>query len=75
MDEFKDEFKGRLRQLRKEANMTQKQLADKLQCSYTTVSNLETGRNQPPLRTLRLLSDIFHVSIDYLLGKEEKENS
>lgn len=65
-----EDLQSRLKRLRKEAGMTQKQLAEKMGCSYTTVSNFETGRNQPPLRSLRLLSDIFQVSMDYLLCKE-----
>ncbi len=62
------EFKTRLRELRKEARMTQAQLAKNLSYGYTAIANYESGRNQPSIEGLIQLSNIFHVSVDYLLG-------
>ncbi|MCI1958805.1 MAG: helix-turn-helix domain-containing protein [Clostridia bacterium] len=66
------EFKDRLRRLRKENKMTQGELAKKLNYGYTAVSNYESGRNEPGIRELIILSDIFGVSVDYLIGKTDK---
>lgn len=61
-------FGDRLRQLRKEFNLTQTQLADKISLSKANVSKYESNSIEPNLQTLRLLSKFFGVSIDYLLG-------
>lgn len=63
-------FKERLRELRKSKCMTQKQIAKILHCSNTTISNYESGNNEPSFSILILLSDYFNVSVDYLLGRE-----
>ncbi|NLK38546.1 MAG: helix-turn-helix transcriptional regulator [Epulopiscium sp.] len=62
------EFKNRLRQLRNEAHLTQAQLAKELNYGYTAIANYESGRNQPSIEGLIKLSQVFHVSVDYLLG-------
>lgn len=62
------EFKSRLRQLRNEARLTQAQLAKELNYGYTAIANYESGRNQPSIEGLIKLSQVFHVSVDYLLG-------
>ena len=54
-----------------EHNMTQQQLADKLVCGQNTIYKwLRSGR-MPNLRFLMMMSDIFKVSVDYLLYGEE----
>lgn len=57
----------RLKQLRKEKNLTQKELATLLNVSDRSVGFYETGERDPDTDTLRKLSDFFDVSIDYLL--------
>ncbi len=61
-------FGERLRQLRKEFDLTQTELADKISLSKANVSKYESNSVEPNLQTLRLLSKFFGVSIDYLLG-------
>lgn len=56
--------------LRKEKNMTQQQLADKIGISFKTVSKWETGRGMPELSLLKPLSDELEVSINELLSGE-----
>ena len=52
-------------------NMTQQQLADKLVCGQNTLYKwLRTGR-MPNLCFVMMMSDIFNVSVDYLLYGEE----
>lgn len=60
-------FGKRLRQLRNEFNLTQTQLAEKISLSKANVSKYEADTVEPNLQTLRLLSNFFNVSIDYLL--------
>ena len=53
--------------LRKEHNITQKQLAEKLNVSDKAISRWETGKGYPDIESLLALSNIFSVSINELL--------
>lgn len=64
----------RLSELRKRKKLTQQRLAEKIGITRDTLSNYETGRREPDYNTLILFADFFHVSTDYLLGKENVEN-
>lgn len=61
----------KIRQLRKEHNMTQSQLADILAISQDTVSLWELGKTTPDVEYIVKLCKIFDVSADYLLGLSE----
>ncbi len=61
-------FNTRLRQLRRQNNLTQKDLADILGVKATAISNYESNRNEPSFDKLLILSEYFEVSCDYLLG-------
>ena len=61
----------RVAQLRKEKNMTQMELADRMGVSYQAVSNWERGNSMPDISKLGDLSEILGISIDELLGKED----
>lgn len=61
----------RLKQLREELNMTQKELADKLSISRAAVGLYEQGKRNVDNDTLLKLSEIFNVSADYLLGNTD----
>ena len=50
--------------LRKDKNMTQEQLGEKLGVSFKTISKWETGRGLPELATLKPLSDILGITIN-----------
>ncbi len=65
-------FGERIRKLRVEANLTQKDLADKLNVTYQTVSKWETDINEPDLSTLKELAKILNCSVEYLLSDEEE---
>ncbi|AEO93333.1 transcriptional regulator [Bacillus phage G] len=62
------QFPERLKYLRKENLLTQKEIANLLNIQRVTYSHYETGRSQPSIDTLILLSNIFDCSIDYLVG-------
>ena len=57
--------------LRKANNLTQEQLAEQLQVSRQAVSKWESGQAIPESDKLPALSDLFHVTIDYLLRPSE----
>lgn len=64
-------FQERLKELRKEKGLLQKDLAQKLKTTNSSISDWEKGRSQPDLQTLANLARFFEVSVDYLLGLED----
>ncbi len=63
---------NRIKELRTERGLRQKDLAEKLGVSPQTVGYYENWVNKPDPETLIKLADIFEVSIDYLLGRENE---
>ena len=61
-------FCERLKGLRLKSEMTQDELAKKINISTSTISFYESGAREPNLSTLISLAKIFNVSTDYLLG-------
>ncbi|MBR4083615.1 MAG: methyltransferase domain-containing protein [Lachnospiraceae bacterium] len=59
-----------IRELREQTGMTQKELADRMQVSFQTISKWETGVNLPDITHLPRLADVFGVSADVILGLE-----
>lgn len=68
-------FKDRIKQLRLDSNMLQKELAEKIGVKRSTITKYEIGTLEPSLETLIKLSDIFSCSLDYLLGKSDTRNA
>ena len=64
------DFSAKLKDLRKQAGMTQQQLADKLGITKSVVSYYELSERTPSPEVLKDLALIFRVSTDYLLGIE-----
>jgi len=62
------QFPERLKYMRKQVSLTQKEIAIKLNIQRVTYSHYETGRSQPSIDTLVILAQIFNCSIDYLVG-------
>lgn len=58
----------RIRDLREDNDMTQKQLAKELNCSQQVYSNYELGQRDIPTDVLIKLSLFYNVSTDYILG-------
>ena len=54
------------------AGLTQKEVAEKLNVSINTVSNWETGAKKITVDKLLTLADMFGVSTDYLLGRNQE---
>ena len=63
---------NKLQQSRTQAGLTQEQVAEALSISRQTISNWENEKTYPDIRIVIILSDLYQVSLDYLLkGKEE----
>lgn len=67
-------FGNILKKIRIENNLTQEELAKKINTSRSNIANYENDKNMPSIDILEKLSKIFGCSIDYLLGKTT-ENS
>lgn len=63
----------RIKELREERGIPQKQLAIDLHVSQPTVSDWESGKKTPSAKNTKRIADYFSVSIDYLLGYEIAE--
>jgi len=65
------DFGTRLKELRLQAGMTQKQLAEQIGVTKSVVSFYELRERTPSPEILIKLASVFHVSSDYLLGIEK----
>jgi len=69
MDEFYEAFGGRLRDARKSAGLSQSDLADRVQLSRTSITNIETGKQHPSLYLAHLLAIEVQVSLNVLMDE------
>lgn len=60
---------SRLRDLREDKDLSQKELAQILGMSQTGYSKYETGENDIPTQILMKLADFYHTSVGYILGR------
>lgn len=67
-------FSKRLKKLRKNSNLTQKELANKVGVSRATIAGYETKGKEPPYSTLQKLSEVLGCSTDYLLGNTDERS-
>lgn len=58
----------RIRDLREDADLTQKQVAEILHCDQSLYSRYETGDRAIPLTFVYQLAQFYNVSLDYLVG-------
>ncbi len=63
-----------LRRLRKLNRFSQKHVSERIKCSESIISSYETGERAPSLQNLVMLADLYHVSVDYLLGREHPQS-
>lgn len=64
---------NKLKNLRKQKRLTQKQVADRIGLAISAVSSYEAGTRYPSYDVLIKLARIYHVSTDYLLGMTDKK--
>ena len=66
---------NRLKQLRIKKNIKQQDLAKALNVTKQSVSNWENGKRLPNIEILILLADFYNCYLDYLVGRELKEDN
>ncbi len=64
----------RIRDLREDRDLKQRQIAEILNCSQQVYSNYELGQRDIPTDVLIRLSNFYNVSVDYLLGLTSNPN-
>ena len=62
----------RLRDMREDNDLTQKEVADYLHIKQNTYSQYENGQRQIPIECLIALAKFYNTSTDYILGLNEK---
>ena len=67
-------FAGRLKELRKEANLTQVELAKRLGIGQSSYADWERGKKKPTQENLVKIAQVLNVSIDYLVGNSEEKS-
>lgn len=67
--------KNRIKELRIAKGMKQDELGRRCGVKQGAVSTWETGASTPKPKALQIMSDIFGVSIGYLMGLEDKEDT
>jgi transcriptional regulator with XRE-family HTH domain len=64
----------RIRGMREDRDMTQKQMAEYLSIHQTTYSDYELGRLNIPVPVLSKIADLHGTSVDYLIGRTDEKN-
>ena len=67
-------MKNRIRELREELHMTQIRLSLELEVAQETVSAYENEKHYPSFVQLVKMSELFHASIDYIMGRSDVRN-
>lgn len=67
-------LEDKLLSLRKQQGLTQLELAEALHISRQAISKWETGEAEPSLENLKSLSQIYHISLDELLGEGNSQS-
>lgn len=75
MDEIKNIVAKNITELRNRNNMTQMELAEKLNYSDKTISKWERAESSPDISVLVEIADLFGVTLDYLVGLEKAEDA
>ncbi len=68
--EIKKNYMIMMRELREDHDLRQKEVADYLNIDQRVYSRYETGINAMPIEKMLLLCELYHVSADYLLGRD-----
>lgn len=65
------QFNSRIKLLRKEKNLTQKQMAEIFDITERTYQYYESGSREPSIETLLSIADKLDISMDYLLARTD----
>lgn len=69
------DFSEKVQRLRREAGLSQEELADRLEVTRQSVSKWETGGGYPETEKIVRLGRLFGVSLDYLLGEDQPDRA
>lgn len=67
-----ESFGEKLKELRKERNLTQKELSKAINCAQSAIFYWETNKQEPTISSLKKLCLFFDISADYFLGLEDE---
>lgn len=65
---YKENFVDNVRKARKSANLTQEEVAEKLNTSRSNITKYELGTLEPNIETIGMLAELYGVSTDWLFG-------
>ena len=68
------QFSQKLRRLRQEKNWSQENLAEEIGVKRLAIGKYESGQTKPSAETLQKISEVFGVSIDYLLSEDSEKS-
>lgn len=66
---------SKIKMLRTDKGLTQKDLADEIHVTFQTISKWENDENEPDISTLKKLAKLFNVTVDFLIDQEDQEVS
>ncbi|PGC93934.1 helix-turn-helix domain-containing protein [Bacillus toyonensis] len=64
----------RIKEMRKEAKLSQKQLGEKANVTESFISKIESGAKKPSIEVISKFAEILSVSVDYLLGHSDHKS-
>lgn len=67
-------FGKRLKQARNNKKLLQSEVANRLGIDDTTISKYENDKSEPDNKTIKELATLYEVSVDWLVGRNKKEN-
>ena len=70
---YGDTMKMRIRDLREDRDLRQREIAEYLQCDQSLYSKYERGERQLPLEYAVKLAQLYQTSVDYLLGLADRK--
>lgn len=65
---YKEGFASRLKKAREKTGFTQTEVSNETKIPRSTLANYETGRTEPDIETLGILTDFYGVNADWILG-------
>ena len=71
---MKSTLANRLRQCRKESQLTQREVATYADITEKAYQNYELATREPKLEILSRIANVYHVSIDYLVGRTDNKS-
>lgn len=67
---YREVFPSRMKQARKEAGLSQREVAELTGISLSNIAKYETGKLEPDLEKLGIIATFYQKSADYFIGKQ-----